>query len=409
MKIVFVHNNFPAQFVHVAPALVARGHKVWAIGGQTAKALGNIPVFRYGLKRGSTEGIAPFAVRYEADTMRGFAAAQVAAQMAAKGVKPDLIVGHSGWGETVFLREVWPDAKQLLYSEFYTRPHGLDVGFDPEFPQLDLQGAARVRAKYGAMLVAMADADAYVSPTHFQASTYPEMFREKIKIAHDGVDTAWLAPDPAAELPIPGTDVVLRPGDEVVTHVNRHMEPMRGVHIFLRALPAVLNARPNARAVIIGGAGRDAYGVPPPAGTTWKDHYLKELEGKLDLSRVHFFGRVEKPLYRTVLSISAAHAYLTYPFVLSWSLLEAMSAECLVIASDTAPLREVVQDGVNGRLVDFFDVKGWSDRMIEALAEPERFKALRKRAREDVVTRYDLATVELPKWVQMIERMGPGK
>jgi glycosyltransferase involved in cell wall biosynthesis len=304
--------------------------------------------------------------------------------MAAKGVKPDLIVGHCGWGETLFLKEIWPGAKQLLYAEFYTRPYGLDVDFDPEFPKPDLQGAARVHTKYGAMLLAMSMADAYVSPTHFQASTFPDMFRDRIQVLHAGVDTAWLAPDPSAELKLPDSDIVLRPGDEVVTYVNRYLEPMRGLHIFLRALPAVLSARPNARVVVVGGAGADAYGLPPPQGSSWKDQYLKKLDGKLDPKRVHFLGRVDKPLYRSLLSISAAHVYLTYPFVLSWSLLEAMSAGCLVIASDTAPLREVVQDGVNGRLVDFFDVKGFSDRIIEALAEPARFTALRKRAREDV-------------------------
>lgn len=406
MKILFVHNNFPAQFVHLAPALKARGHEVAALGSHTARDIPGIPVAKYALKRGTTPGIAPLAVRYEADCLRGAGAARVADAMRQGGFTPDLIIGHNGWGETLFLDDVWPGVKQLLYAEFYTGARDLDVGFDPEFGAMDLDNAIRVRAKNGALAMSTMAATRAVSPTQFQRDTFPEDIRRRIEVIHDGIDTKAAAPRADARLEIPGTGLVFRPGDEVVTNINRHLEPLRGLHIFLRSLPRVLEERPNAHAVIIGDHGGVAYGLPAPEGRSWKDIYLKELEGRLDLSRVHFLGRVPRQTYLDALAVSAAHVYLTYPFVLSWSLLEALSAGCVVIASDTAPVREAVQHDRNGLMVDFFDVEGLSRRIIHALAAPDAHHALRRQARADAVARYDLKTVCLPRLVALAESLG---
>ncbi|KAF0178795.1 MAG: glycosyltransferase [Hyphomonadaceae bacterium] len=405
MKILFVHNNFPAQFVHLAPALKARGHEVFAIGSHTARAVEGIALSTYKLNRGTTKDILPLAVRYEADCMRGAATAQVADALKQKGLTPDLVVAHNGWGETLFLDDVWPGVKQLLYAEFFTGPRDLDVGFDPEFGAMDLGRSIRVRAKNGALALSMLAATRAVAPTAFQRDTFPEDIRQRIEVIHDGIDTASAAPRADARLAIPGTDLVFRPGDEVITNINRHLEPLRGLHVFLRALPRVLAERPNAHVVIIGDTDGVAYGAPPPAGRTWKDIYLSELEGRLDLSRVHFLGRVPRRTYLDALAVSAAHVYLTYPFVLSWSLLEAMSAGCLVIASDTAPVREAVQHECNGLMVDFFDVEALSGRLVDALAAPDRYRAMRAQARADALARYDLSTVCLPRMVTLAESM----
>lgn len=407
MKVLFVHNNFPGQFVHLAPALKARGHQVVAIGSSTARQIADIPLAKYALNRGTTKGILPLAIRYEADCARGAAAAQAAVTLQQKGFTPDLVVGHFGWGETLFLDDVWPGVKQLVYAEFFTGPRGLDVGFDPEFGALDINKAIRVRAKNGAQALAALAATRLVAPTDFQRASFPADIRRRIDVIHDGIDTHDAAPDAEARLAIPGTDLVFAPGDEVVTNINRHLEPLRGMHIFLRALPHVLAARPKAHAVIIGDVSGTAYGAPPPEGKSWKDVFLEELGDSLDLSRVHFLGRVPRQTYLAALAVSAAHVYLTYPFVLSWSLLEALSAGCLVVASDTAPVREAVQHQHNGLLVDFFDVPGLSAQLVEALAYPERFRALRKQARVDAVSRYDLRTVCLPKLVALAESMAP--
>jgi len=250
----------------------------------------------------------------------------------------------------------------------------------------------------------MIHADAGLSPTLWQASTYPPALRDRITVIFDGVDTARLRPDPAAQVTLPDGRI-LRAGDEVLTFVNRNLEPYRGYHTFLRALPAVLDARPEAQVVIVGG---DAvsYGAAPKTGS-WKEHFLAEVRDRLDLSRVHFVGKLAYPQFVALMQVARAHAYLTYPFVLSWSMLEAMAAGAHVVASSTAPVQEVIEDGVNGTLVDFFDVPGWSRALTEALAEPDRFASRRLAARATVLERYDLHGICLPRTVAFVEGFAP--
>lgn len=387
--------------MHLAPALVAQGHEVRAIGSPTAKPMPGIELSRYKLARGTGKDVYPLAVRYEADCIRGAASAQVADRMRADGFTPDFIFGHLGWGETLFLPDIWPDARSAIYAEFNTRAHGLDVGFDPEFGEIDLPKAMRARAKGGSVLLALLQAEHGLAPMQFQADTFPADLRAKIAVCHDGVETQEACPQPQGRLDIPGKDLTFRPGDPVITYINRNLEPLRGLHIFLRALPHIQRARPDAQFVVIGDHNPSPYGSPPPAGTSWKDHYLKSLQGQIDLSRVHFLGRVPRRTYLDALAVSAAHIYLTYPFVLSWSLLEAMSVGCLVIGSDTAPVREAITHERNGLLVDFFDVEGLAARAVDALNTPERYRALREQARADTIARYDLKTVCLPKLLSL--------
>jgi glycosyltransferase involved in cell wall biosynthesis len=305
---------------------------------------------------------------------------------------------------------VFPAAKVIVYAEYYYRAEGGDVGFDPEIGELSFEQRLRVRAKNGSLNLMTSEADLATTPTEFQKSCFPPSLLAHIVVAHDGIDTAAAAPRADASLAIPGTRLVFRPGDEVVTNLNRHLEPMRGIHRFLRALPAVLESRPKAHAVIVGSDQGSPYGGQPGgAFKTWKDKYLAEMAGRLDLSRVHFLGRVERHIYLDVLAVSACHVYLTFPFVLSWSLLESLAAGCLVVASDTAPVREAIRHGDNGMLVDFFDTAGLSAAIIRALADPAAFTAMRARARADAIARYDQETVCLPKMVDLIEGLGPAR
>lgn len=405
MKILFVHQNFPGQFLHLAPALAARGHEVRALTAERNQRKSSVPTYRYRNPPDVTvEGIA----RTYADMAgRGLIVARAADQMSAKtGFVPDVVFGHGGWGETLFLREVWPRARHLTYAEFYYATEGRDTGFDREFSNPGLMQRIAVAARKTHLLQAITEADAALSPTEWQASTLPPEMRGKITVIHDGVDTSRLAPDMAARFTLPDA-TVLQPGDEVITFVSRSLEPYRGYHIFMRALPEVLRARPKARVVVVGSEGQ-SYGSAPKGEKSWKQIFLDEVAEGIDLARVHFLGQVPYAQFIALMQVSAAHAYLSYPFVLSWSMLEAMSTGALVIGSRTPPVEEVIRDGENGRLVDFFDVAGWSRALIAALADPAANPPLRRAARETVVTRYDLAGVCLPRLVRFVEGQAAG-
>ncbi len=406
MRVLLVHQNFPGQFRHVAPGLVARGHEIAVITDGNNKTQSPYLTARYAHTPPERSRIvdvgAPLAAHHAQMAGRGAAAARVAAKLRdERDFCPDVIFGHPGWGEMLFLSAVWPGVPQLHYAEFYYAPQGLDADFDPEFQKPSLARALSTLAMRSHMAQSMLEAEAAIAPTEWQASTFPRALRADIKVIHDGVDTAALRPDPAAEFRPPGSDLVLRYGDEVLTYVARNLEPYRGAHIFLRALPEVLAARPEARVVVVGGTGV-SYGAPPQGGGSWKDALLKELGGRLDASRVHFAGWLAYPDYCRLMQVSRVHAYLSYPFVLSWSLLEAMSMGAAVVASRTPPVEEVIEHEVNGRLVDFFDVPGWAAALTEALAEPEGLTPLRRAARETVVSRYDLGRC-LPRILDLVE------
>ncbi|RWR33771.1 glycosyltransferase [Sinirhodobacter populi] len=404
MKVLFVHQNFPGQFLHLAPALAARGHDVRALTAETNRRPAPVPVLKY---RWSGEPAAQgLGARYAQSAERGWRAARAAQQMRTEqGYVPDVVFGHPGWGETLFLREVWPEARHLVYAEWMYQGAGLDSGFDPEFARPALAGRVSTVARAAHLVQAMIGADAALSPTRFQAQTFPAELRSKITLCHDGIDTARVHPDPAARYTLPDGSRTFRAGDEVLTYVSRSLEPYRGIHTFLRALPEVLAARPGAHVLIVGQEGQ-SYG-PAPATGSWKDRFLAELDGRLDLSRVHFTGRVSYADFISILQVGRVHAYLTYPFVLSWSLLEAMAAGAMVVASDTGPLREVIEDGITGRLVDFFDVPGWSCALIAALADPAAHAPLRAAARARIVADYDLNTVCLPRLIDFVESRPP--
>lgn len=406
MKILFVHQNFPGQYKHLAPALARLGHEVRALTMSAQPSTQGVQVHRYGAQRASSKTVHPWVTDFETKVIRGEACARAAEALRQQGYTPDLICVHPGWGESLLLREVWPLARQWHFVEFFYGAEGRDVGFDPEFPAVDFDARCRLSIKNTNNLLNLGLMDAGISPTHWQRSTVPAEFQGRIEVCHDGVDTRQLVPQADARLQLTDLDgqrVSVSRADPVLTFVNRNLEPCRGYHVFMRALPRILAACPQARVLIIGGDGV-SYGAAPPGGSH-KQVYLDEVAGRIDRSRVHFLGRVPYGTYLQVMRVSRAHVYLTYPFVLSWSMLEAMSLGAVLIASATSPVLEVVQDGVNGRLVDFFDVPGLAQRAIECLERPADFEPLRRAARQTAVARYDLHQVCLPRQLALVEAL----
>lgn len=394
-KILFVHNNYPGQFLALSRALAGRSDiEMAAIGSPTARALPDVRLTKYVIPGGEVAATHPFARRFDAESRRAEQVLYAASNLKQSGFEPDLIVGHPGWGEMLPLRPIFPKARIVAYCEFYYHFNGQDVGFDPEFPDMGIDGHVKIQLKNATTLLALDDCDAGLSPTLWQRSTYPKAFQSKIEVIHDGVDTDKIRPHEDASLTLRSGRVLTR-ADEIVTFATRSHEPLRGFHCFLRALPKIMQARPNAQILIIGGSGTP-YGLSPPEGHSWRSWFFREIEGQVDTSRIHFAEELSRENFLAALQISSAHVYLTYPFVLSWSLLEAMSAGCMVIGSDTTPLREVI-DGQNGVLVPFFDIQQLADQVIEALTHPRRFVKMRKAARDTVVSRYDFKTVSLPR------------
>ena len=418
MNILFIHQNFPGQFKFLAPALVSQGHTVRAMTMQAteAKTWEGVELIRYGANRGTTPNIHPWVSDFETKTIRGEACFRAALKLKAEGMNPDVIIAHHGWGESLFLKDVWPHAKLGIYCEFFYHPQGADVGFDPEFPAKDEGDICRLRLKNLNNLLHFEVADTGISPTHWQASTFPEPFRSKITVVHDGIDTEAVAPNLQTNLTLKnssGEAIGLTRADEVITFVNRNLEPYRGYHTFMRALPAILRRRPHAKILIIG-ADDVSYGARPDAAKygnkKWKDIFIEEVRPQIsdaDWARVHFLGSVPYQHFIPLLQVSTVHVYLTYPFVLSWSLLEAMSAGCAIVASDTQPLREAITHDETGRLVSFFDAAALADEVCGLLDDPAARARLGAAARLFAQENYDLKTVCLPKQLAWVASMAP--
>lgn len=413
LRTLFIHQNFPGQFKNLAPRLAAEPGSTVVAMTLRKEARGiwrGVRLVPYALPRGTTPGVHPWVADFETKVVRGEACLRTALRLRQAGFTPDVIVAHPGWGESMFLKDVWPQARLGIYCEFFYRHDGGDVGFDPEFRDVDETSASRLRLKNLNNLMHFGIADAGLSPTEWQASTFPQAFRPRITVVHDGVDTDALAPNPGVKVELGGARgrrLALGRDDEVITFVNRNLEPYRGYHIFMRALPEILRRRPQARVLIVGG-NETSYGAKPPGDMSWRDIFIREVRGQIpdaDWARVHFLGNLAYADFIALLQLSTVHVYLTYPFVLSWSLLEAMSAGCAIVASDTQPLHEAIRHGDTGRLVGFFDVGGLAREVCELLADaPERAR-LGARARAFARETYDLETVCLPRQLEWVEAL----
>jgi glycosyltransferase involved in cell wall biosynthesis len=412
MKILFIHQNFPGQYKHLAPLLAERGHHCVALTLRVKEPTtwNGVRVLPYQLPQRTKQAVHPWLIDLDAKVTRGDACYRAARQLRDKGFVPDLILAHPGWGESMFLRDVWPDARIALYCELYHLSGYPHLDFDPEFTSTDPELAhLRIRMKNLNNHIHFPLADAAISPTRFQADTFPPEFRDRITVIHDGVDTAHSRPDPEARLSIEGMEDLSRQ-DEIVTFVNRNLEPYRGYHVFMRALPRLLRERPNLRVLIVGGD-EVSYGARPPQGKTWKQIYIDEVRQDIpvaDWARVHFLGRIPYQQFTALLQVSTVHVYLTYPFVLSWSLLEAMSCEAAIVASDTGPVREVLSHGKTARLVDFFDREGLVSEVVDLLEDAKARKRMGKAARAHIVKNYDLRDICLPRQLDWISGIMDG-
>lgn len=402
MKFLFIHQNFPGQFKFLAPALVEAGHEVTALVPSNSASKGDdqgaVDLRVYPLLRGNTQGIHDWVIDLESKVIRGQSCAQYALKMKAEGFEPDIIIAHPGWGESLFVKNVWPDAILKIYCEYYYLAEGGDVGFDPEYDDSNPLKASRLQMKNLNMLSHCEVADQLLAPTLWQASTFPERIAERITVVHDGVDTERVQPPAQPVLTLP-SGLELSRSDKLVTYVARNLEPHRGFHTFMRALPGLLAADPELRILIIGSDAR-GYGPPPATGLSWKQTLEAETLAGLseqDRSRVHFLGKLPYQQFLSVLSVSTVHIYLTYPFVLSWSLMEAMSMGCAIVASDTAPVSEVIAHDEQGLLVDFFSPSALAAAVQQLLSDEAHRARLGSSARKKIVEEYDLKTRSLPR------------
>lgn len=384
MNILMLHQNFPGQFRRLSARLAASGHRVLAMGDRHAPGLPGIPITRYEIRKEPKAGHR-YLNTVTAAAIRGEAVAKGLMELAKKGHRPDVVLAHPGWGEALYVKDALPDVRLVSLFEFYYQAHGADVGFEPG-SVVGLDSLATLTSRNLLHLMNLERCDAGVSPTHWQKSVHPARYHDKIRVVHEGIDTAFMSPEPAARLTL-RDGRVLKPGDPVLTYVARHLEPYRGFHVFLRALPEIQRRNPQALAVIVGGDSV-SYGRKPEGAANWREKLLSEVGDRLDMSRVVFTGQLPYAAYRALLRVSAAHVYLTYPFVLSWSALEAMSCGCLLVASNTPPVAEMMRNGENALLFDFFDQEGLVERVGEALEHPQQFAPLRAAARRTILEGY---------------------
>ncbi len=382
MQILFVHDNFPAQFGPIGEYLAAKGWE--AVFGTARKDVRHptIKTFNYAPHREITKGVHPYAGTYEKAVINGQAVARACFDLKRKGYNPDVMVAHSGWGPGMFLKDVWPEARYVGYFEWYYQANGADVAFLNDAPQSDDE-LCRTRSRNAPILTDLAACDIGIVPTQWQRSQFPEFFQQRLVAMHDGILTDTYAPLPGSKLKLEGLD--LSGAEEIVTYVARGMEPYRGFPEFMAAIDIVMKRRPRAHVVVVG-EDRVAYGKKLGEGDSFKKRALDS--GNYDMKRLHFTGLLPRPAYLKVLQASSVHVYLTVPFVLSWSMMEAMSAGCLVVGSDTEPVRELIEDGVNGRLAPFRDPAAIADVVCEVLERRGAHAPMRIAARETILKTY---------------------
>jgi glycosyltransferase involved in cell wall biosynthesis len=402
MKILFAHQSFPGQFLRLCGALVQQGgHELVFMGRDNGNEIPGLQRVFYEPIGESPEGTHFAVTELEKAVRMGDMAARKAAELKARGFIPDIIVGHTAWGEMMFLRDIYPDVPILSMFEFFYRPNQADSGFDPEFPLPD-RHFIRARIKNTTNLVGWTTTDWGITATEWQRSTYPVSMQSRISVIHEGIATEYLKPKPEQRVRLEDGRTI-GVGDEVITFVARDLEPYRGFHILMRALPEILRRRPNAVVAIVGGNGV-SYGRMHASGKSWREIMLEQVRG-LDPRRVWFLGQISFSQLVSLLRVSAVHLYWTYPFILSWSMLEAMSCGCALVASRTPPVEEVVRDGHNGLLVDFFDIDSLVKTVTRVLAYPSQMVELRKAARQTILDRYDFKNHSLPQMMTLMEQL----
>jgi len=403
MNYLFIHQNFPGQFRHIVNSL-ACSHKNRIVAFGDARNLKrsnfsspNVQLVGYTANTANDSSGHHYLKDFQLHIRRGQSIFRALLQLKNQ-FAPDVVVVHPAWGEGLFIKDVFPNAKVIAYAEFYYSSTDSDVGFDPEFPT-SLDDQLRVRIKNSTQLHSLLQADTLVSPTYWQMSRYPVEFQHKLNVIHEGIDTNVVKPVPAASFLL--QEYRFNYGDEIVTYCSRNLEPYRGFHTFIRSLPKLQALRPNVKVIVIGGDDV-SYGKRTSDGQSYRQKYCDEVGGQVNWNNVYFLNKLPYESYLKVLQVSAVHVYLTYPFVLSWSMLEAMSSGCVLVASNTAPVKELINDGENGFLVDFFSFDELALKVAEALSNQSKLGFIRLNARNTIINKYDLYKICLPAWQALI-------
>jgi glycosyltransferase involved in cell wall biosynthesis len=404
LKFLFVHQNYPAQFLHILRHLVAmKRHEVVFISEPNANEIPGVRKVPYVCPPLDIPETQIAARELDNGVRRAEAVARTAFGLKHLGYQPDIIIGHHGWGEMLNLRDIWPKSPMLGYMEFYYQHDRADVGFDPEFPANPLD-APRIRAKNAINHIALNLGGTGQTPTEWQLSTYPDWAQRKIELIWEGVNLDLCSPDPGAHKKILKIgDMTVRPTDKLVTYVSRDLEPYRGFHVMMRALPDLMRARKDLKVVMIGGDGI-SYGSVPHQGGTWREVMLAEVGKDLDMSRVVFPGRVPYATYLAALRRSDAHVYLTYPFVASWSMREALAVGCPVIGGDSATVREFITHGENGLLTPCLEPRALAGAILGLLEDKVLTGNLRDNARVYAIKRLAMADY-LDSYCKVIARL----
>ncbi|MFC6636006.1 glycosyltransferase [Sulfitobacter sp. JBTF-M27] len=406
MNILFVHQNMPGQYRELVQWLAAQGgHRIYFLTQRKdAPNFAGVETRIYKAHRKPAKDAYGLSKVWEEATGAGFGAAMAARRMESEeGFKPDIVIGHIGWGELTFFKQVWPDVPIIGFFEYYYNIEGGLVGFDPEETVSD-HAPFLMHARNAVPLANIETVDQGHCPTIWQRDRFPASFHDRMYVCHDGIRTDKLRPNPDVELKLGRLDHPLTRDDEVLTYVARNLERARGFHVFMRALPQIMRERPNARVLIVGG-NEVSYGGKSTDPRGLRGEMEAEVGDQLDWSRLHFLGRIPYPDYQKLIQLSRCHVYLTMPFVLSWSLLESMSMGATIVASDVAPVREAVTHGQTGLLVDFFDREALARQVIDVLAKPDDFSDLGQAARAHVVQEYDFLTKCLPEHIAQINAL----
>ncbi|BBB91658.1 MAG TPA: glycosyltransferase family 4 protein [Methylomusa anaerophila] len=401
MKLLFLHRNFPGQFRYMASYYAGNsGNTVVFLATAVHEDIPGVHKVIYRPEGSSRPTTHIYLRGFEDAVLYGQSACRAAIQLREQGFIPDLIIGHSGWGPTLYVQDVYPDVPLLCYFEWFYRSHGSTHGFDPATPVSE-DNKAEIRTKNMAIMLDLCHSTLGLSPTRWQKQQFPPEFHNKIQVIHDGVNTALFCPAPEAKLVIPRIGLDLSEAEEIVTYVATGMEPMRGFPQFMEAVSLLQKRRPRCHVVVVG-EDRVEYSNPLANGKTYKQWMLEQYE--YDLTRIHFTGRLNLLEYREVIQASTVHVYLTYPYILSWSLLEAMACGCLVIGSNTPPVAEVIEDGGNGLLVDFFSPRELADKIDGALNDPGACQLIRRNARNTILEKYSL-DVLFPKQRELVQAL----
>lgn len=405
MKLLFIHPNMPGQYKHLCRLLAEDpNNTVLFLTKSRAIEIPGVHRVEYQPVRNPSPSTHHYIMGAERSVLEGQEAWRVCRKLREEeGFVPDVICCHPGWGTALYMKDIFPEARILSFFEFYYQNKGTDVGFDPEQP-IEVDDLARVRTKNITNLLSLESADWGITPTFWQHSVHPKEFQSKISVIHDGIDTNTCRPDPEAVFRL-DNGKEFRLGDEVVTYIARNFEPYRGFPTFMRAAEIILRERPNCHIIAVG-ADEVSYGRKLPKGDYWRKRMMEQV--KLDMSRMHFTGTLPYGQLIKLFQVSAAHIYLTYPFVLSWSMLESLACGVAIVSSNTSPVLEVVQDGVTGLLADFFSPEDVAKKVFSILDSKDGMSEMRKKAREKVVKEYDLQRL-LPLHVGLVKDLARGE